>query len=198
MHKSICGPVGVRASTLAVSSLLCLSLSPGLSFAQEEPEDEVLETITVTDTQLPQQNLVSATAVNVLDTEMIDISGATNMSELIRTLPAAGVSGITTTNSNFTTTASGLNTVELRNLGEDPTLVLVNGRRFVAGVPGSQNVDFNAIPAAFIERIDVVTGGASAVYGSDALAGVVNIITKTDFKMQVTGEKSKIRVSRIR
>jgi outer membrane receptor protein involved in Fe transport len=183
MHKGKYGPAGARASTLAISGLLCLSLSPGLAMAQDDSDDDdVIETITVTGTRLTQQNLVSSTAVNVLDTQMIDISGAANMSELIRTLPAAGVSGITTTNSNFTTTASGLNTVELRNLGEDRTLVLVNGRRFVAGVPGSQNVDFNAIPSAFIERIDVVTGGASAVYGSDALAGVVNIITKTDFE----------------
>jgi outer membrane receptor protein involved in Fe transport len=174
---------------MAISGLLCLSLSPGLAIAQDDSDDDVIETITVTGTRLTQQNLVSATAVNVLDTEMIDISGAANMSEIIRTLPAAGVSSITTTNSNFTTTASGLNTVELRNLGEDRTLVLVNGRRFVAGVPGSQNVDFNAIPAAFIERIDVVTGGASAVYGSDALAGVVNIITKTDFEgVQISGQ----------
>lgn len=148
-----------------------------------------METITVTGTRLPQSNLVSSTAVNVLDTEMIDISGAANMSELIRTLPATGVSSLTTTNSNFLTTASGINTVELRNLGEDRTLVLVNGRRFVSGLPGTQNVDFNSVPAAFIERIDVVTGGASAVYGSDALAGVVNIITKNDFEgVQISGQ----------
>jgi outer membrane receptor protein involved in Fe transport len=174
---------------MAISGLLCLSLSPGLALAQDDAEDDVIETITVTGTRLTQQNLVSSTAVNVLDTQLIDISGAANMSELIRTLPAAGVSSLTTTNSNFLTTASGINTVELRNLGEDRTLVLVNGRRFVAGLPGSQNVDFNSIPAAFIERIDVVTGGASAVYGSDALAGVVNIITKTDFEgVQISGQ----------
>ena len=189
MHKGKYGPAGARASTLAISGLLCLSLTPGVVLAQDDSEEDVIETITVTGTRLTQQNLVSATAVNVLDTEMIDISGAANMSEVIRTLPASGVSAITTTNSNFTTTASGLNTVELRNLGEDRTLVLVNGRRFVAGVPGSQVVDFNAIPSAFIERIDVVTGGASAVYGSDALAGVVNIITKTDFEgVQISGQ----------
>ena len=189
MHKGKYGPAGARASTMAISSLLCLSLSPGLAIAQDDSDDDVIETITVTGTRLTQLNLVSATGVNVLDTEMIDISGAANMAEIIRTLPASGVSSITTTNSNFTTTASGLNTVELRNLGEDRTLVLVNGRRFVAGVPGSQNVDFNAIPAAFIERIDVVTGGASAVYGSDALAGVVNIITKKSFEgVQISGQ----------
>jgi iron complex outermembrane receptor protein len=189
MLKGKYGLTGSKAGVMAVSGLLCLGLAPGSVLAQDDSDDEVIETITVTGTRLVQQNMVSSTAVNVLDTELIDLSGAVNMSEVIRTLPAAGVSSITSTNSNFTTTASGINTVELRNLSEDRTLVLVNGRRFVAGVPGTQNVDFNAIPPAFIERIDVVTGGASAVYGSDALAGVVNIITKTDFEgVQVTGQ----------
>jgi outer membrane receptor protein involved in Fe transport len=171
-----------------VCGVLCLGLSSGAAIAQQS-EDPAVEEITVTGTRLTQQNLVSSTAVNVFDTEAIDISGATNMSELIRTLPATGVSTLTTTNSNFLVNSSGINTVELRNLGEDRTLVLVNGRRFVAGVPGSQIVDFNSIPAAFIERIDVVTGGASAVYGSDAVAGVVNIITNKDFQgVQLTGQ----------
>ena len=104
MHKGKYGPAGARASTMAISSLLCLSLSPGLAIAQDDSDDDVIETITVTGTRLTQLNLVSATGVNVLDTEMIDISGAANMAEIIRTLPASGVSSITTTNSNFTTT----------------------------------------------------------------------------------------------
>ena len=187
MHKGKRGPLGRSVLSAAVAGVLCLSAMPGTLFAQEEADE--LEEILVTGSRLTQQNLVSPTAVNVLDTQTIDLSGAVNMSELIRTLPATGVSTLTTTNSNFLVNSSGINTVELRNLTEDRTLVLVNGRRFVAGVPGSQQVDFNAIPAAFIERIDVVTGGASAVYGSDALAGVVNIITKTDFEgVQITGQ----------
>ncbi|MEM8817629.1 MAG: TonB-dependent receptor [Pseudomonadota bacterium] len=187
MHKGKRGPLGRSVLSAAVAGVLSLSAMPGTLLAQEEADE--LEEILVTGSRLTQQNLVSPTAVNVLDTQTIDLSGAVNMSELIRTLPATGVSTLTTTNSNFLVNSSGINTVELRNLGEDRTLVLVNGRRFVAGVPGSQQVDFNAIPAAFIERIDVVTGGASAVYGSDALAGVVNIITKTDFEgVQITGQ----------
>ena len=92
-------------------------------------------------------------------------------------------------NSNFTVASSGINTVELRNLTEDRSLVLVNGRRFVGGRPGTQQVDLNAIPTALIERIDVVTGGSSAVYGSDALAGVINIILKDEFEgVQITGQ----------
>ncbi|WP_084417881.1 TonB-dependent receptor domain-containing protein [Henriciella litoralis] len=140
------------------------------------------ETVTVTGTRIGQTNLSSPVPVSQFDAQQIELTGAVNTAEILRTLPAAGVSGLTSTNSNFTTTASGINTVDLRNLGEDRTLVLVNGRRFVAGLPGSQIVDFNQIPTDFIERIDVITGGASAVYGSDALAGVVNLILKDDYE----------------
>ena len=75
-------------------------------------------------------------------------------------------------------TGGGVATVNLRNLGDARTLVLVNGRRFVAGVSGSSAVDLNAIPTDFIERVELMTGGASATYGSDAVAGVINIILK--------------------
>ncbi len=138
--------------------------------------------ITVTGTRISQPNFNSATAISTFNSEEIDLTGAVNTAEILRTLPATGVSGLTSTNSNFFVGASGINSVELRNLGEDRTLVLVNGRRFVSGVPGSNTVDFNSIPTEFIERVDVVTGGASSVYGSDALAGVVNVILKDDFE----------------
>ncbi|MFC6980667.1 TonB-dependent receptor domain-containing protein [Microbulbifer taiwanensis] len=85
-------------------------------------------------------------------------------------------------NSNFFTSGGGINTVELRNLEEERTLVLVNGRRYVSGVAGSSAVDWNTIPTELIERVDVITGGASAIYGSDALAGVINVILKDDFE----------------
>ena len=161
------------------------SISPTV-FAEEE---EIIEEVVVTGSRLTQPNLTGPTSVNVLDRQQLDLSGAVNVSELIRTLPATGVSTLSSTNSNFTVNSSGINTVELRNLGEDRTLVLVNGRRFVGGRPGTQQVDLNTIPTAFIERIDVVTGGASAVYGSDALAGVINIILKDDFEgVQITGQ----------
>ena len=166
------------SSALIGVAALATGLAPSLAMAQES-EDEV---IVVTGSRIAQPNLVSPTPVSVFTAEQIELSGAVNTAELLRTLPAAGVSTLTSTNSNFLVGASGVNTIDLRNLTEDRTLVLVNGRRFVSGLPGTANVDFNSIPTEFIERIDVVTGGASAVYGSDALAGVVNIITKTDFE----------------
>lgn len=136
--------------------------------------------IVVTGSRIARPNLDAPTPVTVIDTRVIEATGSVNTGDVIRMLPAAGVSSITPTNSGFQTASNGITTVDLRNLGEDRTLVLVNGRRFVAGLVGTQVVDFNTIPTELVDRIDVVTGGASATYGSDALAGVVNIITKTE------------------
>src|SRR5690606_18690177 len=83
---------------------------------------------------------------------------------------------------NFLTGGNGVATIDLRNLGESRTLVLVNGRRFVAGLGGTSAVDINNIPTDFIERVDVTTGGASSIYGSDAISGVVNFILKDRFE----------------
>ena len=84
---------------------------------------------------------------------------------------------------NYSNGASGTATVNLRGLGSARTMVLVNGRRMVAGSPaGPEAPDLNQIPAPLIERVEVLTGGASAVYGSDAVAGVVNFIMKDNFE----------------
>ncbi len=148
-----------------------------------QDEGDGAERIVVTGSRIERtSNYTAPTPVNVFTEAQIELSGAVNTSELIRTLPAAGVSALTSTNSNFLVGASGINTVDLRNLGGNRTLVLVNGRRFVAGVPGSTLVDFNSIPTEFIERIDVLTGAASSIYGSDALAGVVNVILRDDLE----------------
>jgi outer membrane receptor protein involved in Fe transport len=100
---------------------------------------------------------------------------------LLQRNPTLGTPTLSRTNSNFLTSGGGVSTVNLRNLGDSRTLVLVNGRRFVSGVPGDTAVDLNTIPVDFIERVELLTGGASATYGSDAVAGVVNIILKRKF-----------------
>lgn len=149
----------------------------------EKGKDPVqLKSVQVTGSRIRQANLDSPVPVQSVDAKQIELTGAANTGDILRDLPVTGVSTFTTSNSNFNTSGAGLTTVDLRNLGEDRTLVLVNGRRFVAGIPGSQVVDFNSIPTDFIERIDVITGGASAIYGSDALAGAINIILRKDFE----------------
>lgn len=181
---------GFRRSKLAAFVALTSVAFSSQAIAQDTADEVVEESeVTVTGSRIVSDNQTSPVALNVVDSEAISVSGAINASEILDTLPASGISTFTSTNSNFDTNNSGVNTVELRNLGEDRTLVLINGRRMVAGVPGTQAVDFNSIPTEFIERIEVVTGGASAVYGSDALAGVVNVILKDDFEgLHISGQ----------
>lgn len=155
-----------------------VAASPGLAYGA----DEGIEEVVVTGSRIARANLTAPTAVTTIDSIDIEQSGLINVADVMRTLPSFGVSALSSGNSNFLTTASGINTLQLRNLEEDRTLVLVNGRRYVSGLAGTSAVDFNTIPTALIERVEVITGGASAIYGSDALAGVINVILKDDFE----------------
>ncbi len=145
-------------------------------------ETEALSEIVVTGSRIPRANLTAPTAVTTIDAEVINQSGLINVADILRAVPSFGVSALTSANSNFLTASAGVNTLQLRNLEEDRTLVLVNGRRYVSGVTGSAAVDFNTIPTELIERVEIITGGASAIYGSDALAGVINVILRDDYE----------------
>jgi outer membrane cobalamin receptor len=147
------------------------------------------EAIVVTGSRIASPTLTSASPLQIVDAQDIDDAGVVNVQEVLLENPAFGTPGISRTNSNFSTSSAGVAVVDLRNLGTNRTLVLVNGRRFVAGVPGSSAVDLNSIPTQFIERIDILTGGASSIYGSDAVAGVVNIIYRDDFEgVELSGQ----------
>lgn len=141
-----------------------------------------IERVEVTGSRIQSMNSVSPAPIQVMTAADIAASGAVNLQELLLKSPVFGTPGISRTNSNFSTSSGGVASVDLRNLGADRTLVLVNGRRFVAGVSGTATVDLNTIPTDFIERIEVLTGGASATYGSDAVGGVVNLILKRNFQ----------------
>jgi outer membrane receptor protein involved in Fe transport len=145
-------------------------------------QDEGLEQVVVTGSRIATTGIESPTPLQIVGAEDIDTSGVANLQDLLLQNPAFGTPTISRTNSNFQTSSAGVATVDLRNLGTARTLVLVNGRRFVAGIPGEAAVDLNTIPQQFIERVEILTGGASSVYGSDAVAGVVNIIYKKDFE----------------
>lgn len=141
------------------------------------------ETVIVTGSRIPvAANVQAPTAVTTISSDVLEKAGTVNVADMLRTVPSFGVSGLTPTNSAFLTGGAGISTLELRNLGEDRTLVLVNGRRYVSGNAGSSAVDFNTVPTDMIDRVEVITGGASAIYGSDALAGVINVILKDDFQ----------------
>jgi outer membrane receptor protein involved in Fe transport len=168
---------------LTVTALSLMAGYPQSSYAQEAVGEEVLEEITVTGSHIKRDTFNYSTPVTVMSEVEISGTGTTNLGDLMQTLPQT-ISTFNNANTAFFTTFSGLNLTDLRFLGTDRTLVLVNGRRFVSGAPpgGGYGVDLNSIPTGIIERVEVLTGGASAIYGSDAVAGVVNVITKTDFE----------------
>ncbi|SFV10732.1 TonB-dependent Receptor Plug Domain [Pseudoduganella namucuonensis] len=164
--------------------LLCVS---GFAFtmqsvqAQTPVTPDAIQTVQVTGSRIKSPNADSPSPLQILTSADIAASGATNLQELLQKNPTLGAPTLSRTNSNFLTSGGGVATVNLRNLDDSRTLVLVNGRRFVSGQPGETAVDLNTIPTDFIERIELLTGGASATYGSDAVAGVVNIILKRNF-----------------
>lgn len=141
----------------------------------EEPTQDIV----VTGTRIPQPNLESAAPVTVVNAADIKLSGATRIEDLLNSLPSVGASQ----SAGQSNGASGTAEVDLRYLGSKRSLALVNGRRMVPGDPNSttQAADLNFIPASIVKRVDVLTGGASSVYGADAVAGVVNFVMDTSF-----------------
>ena len=162
------------------------ALSAGVAFSLAAPlvcaQDTAPIKLEVTGTRIKSQGAESPSPLQVITAEDIAASGAINVQELLLKNPTMGTPALSRTNSNFLTSSAGVSVIDLRNLGTARTLVLVNGRRFVSGVPGDSSVDLNTIPTAFIERVELLTGGASSMYGSDAVAGVVNIILKRNFE----------------
>lgn len=173
-----------RARLLASAVLASAALAAAPAFADEPaaPVTDVGE-LEVTGTRLILPDYTLSNPVSSVSGQTLEYSGVTNLTEFLADMPALvnsfdleegsdqGIGG-----------SAGLNLLNLRNLGTDRTLVLVNGRRHVAADPGSAAVDVNTIPIALIERVDVLTGGASAVYGADGVTGVVNFILKEDFQ----------------
>lgn len=145
--------------------------------AQETEEAaDAVEKIEVTGSRIRRTDIEGANPVTVMSRVDIEKFGVTSIGDVLQAIPSAG-SAINTNNNNG---GNGTTTINIRGIGSNRTLVLVNGKRWAPGLGGS--VDLNNIPAAIIERIEVLKDGASAVYGSDAIAGVVNIITRQDFE----------------
>lgn len=134
--------------------------------------------ITVTGSRIMQPNLTTTSPVSSVTSEDFKLQGATRVEDLVVQLPQA----FAAQNSTVSNGASGTATVSLRNLGSTRTLVLIDGKRMPYGSPNDPAADLNLIPSQLVERVDVLTGGASAVYGSDAISGVVNFIMKKDFE----------------
>jgi len=168
---------------VAVASALCIATTTGLWAPTSSAEEAMIEEVVVTGSRIKRaDNLSSTTPLFSVGEEAIEYTGSVNVYDIINEIPQAGPAAINRGSTNFSVGASGQNTVDLRGLGAERTLVLVDGRRWVGGVAGTNIVDLNSIPSDLIETMEITTGGASAVYGSDAVAGVVNVILKKDFE----------------
>ena len=146
----------------------------GPAVAQDSGDEEIV----VTGSRIPQPNLIAVSPVTAVDSEDIALRGVTRIEDMLNTLPQTfGAQG-----ANLANASAGTATVDLRQLGAVRTLVLINGRRLVPGDPFTSAADLNAIPGALVDRVEVLTGGASAIYGADAVAGVVNFIMQDDLE----------------
>ena len=144
------------------------------AYAQEQNIQEVV----VTGSRIAQPNLETTSPVTQVTAEDVVTQGVTKIEDLVNQLPQA----FAAQNATVANGATGTATVNLRGLGSARTLVLVDGRRMPYGDATNSAADLNQIPTAMVERVEILTGGASAVYGSDAIAGVVNFIMKKDFE----------------
>jgi iron complex outermembrane receptor protein len=179
----------VRERLLA-SSIICgaafAALSASPAFAQGSQAD--VSEIVVTGSRIPQPNLTSISPVQVVGSQQVLMGGRPATIDILNQLPQVTQNAANDLgpSSNPLTTPGGVGTIDLRGLGPQRTLVLVNGRRLGVGDPSTANTnpsaDVNQIPSQLIDRVEVLTGGASAVYGSDAVACVVNFVMKKNFE----------------
>lgn len=152
------------------------------SETETEAATDAGQSIVVTGSRIPRPNLVSTVPISSIAGDSLIEQGTNNIGDTLNELPQLR-STRQQQNASTGIGISGLNLLDLRGLGTNRTLVLVNGRRHVAGdiTSNAQSPDVNTIPNDLIDRVDIVTGGNSAVYGSDAIAGVVNFVLKKDY-----------------
>jgi outer membrane receptor protein involved in Fe transport len=165
----------VRLATIFGASAATAVSMP--TFAAEESAEEV-ERIEVTGSRIKRTDLESASPVQITSSEDIKLSGFTRIEDLLNNLPQIEAASTAFQSNGATGTAS----LDLRGMGPNRTLVLVNGRRLQPGGVYSQSPDINQIPAALVKRVEVMTGGGASTYGADAVAGVVNFIMNDDFE----------------
>jgi len=187
--KSVTPPLDLRTlrrvalAGVSVSALLATPVCAQETETEAEDEQETTDVIQVTGSRITRPDFTASNPVVSVDAENIELSGATNLTNFLQDLPALVNSFDNQDSANTGNSGSaGLNLLNLRNLGTQRTLVLVDGRRHVAQSEGSSSVDVNTIPVGLIERIEVLTGGASAIYGADSVSGVVNFVLKDDYE----------------
>ncbi|MEH0197085.1 TonB-dependent receptor [Caulobacter sp. CCNWLW153] len=166
-------------TTTIISGLAIAAASAGVASAQTAPEGESteIEAVVVTGSRIARQDYVANSPISTVTSEAIQAAGSTTTEDVLNRLPQV-MPGLTAASNN---PSDGTATVDLRGVGASRTLVLVNGHRMNPSTRAN-TVDLNNIPTALIDKVEIVTGGASAVYGSDALSGVVNFQLKKNFE----------------
>jgi iron complex outermembrane receptor protein len=160
-------PAAAQASDLTDAELAKLS--------EQAAKEEI---ITVTGSTIERKTLTTPAPVTILNRDDLDATGRSTVGDILQLMPEQSNAA----NAQVNNSGEGSTRISIRGLGANRTLTLVNGRRFVNGGSGANNsVDINSIPLAMIERVEILKDGASAIYGSDAIGGVVNIITRSDF-----------------
>ncbi|WP_129643199.1 TonB-dependent receptor domain-containing protein [Peristeroidobacter agariperforans] len=184
-----------RAIVLALSTIGATALATVVvtnTYAQDV-ESATLDSVVVTGSRITRDGYEAPTPVSVLGADELNALNTVNVADAVNTLPAfSGSASPRSQNGNLSSGATGVSQLNLRGMGTNRTLVLLDGKRYInaAITSGNSAPDVNSFPNALIERVDVVTGGASAAYGSDALSGVVNFVIDHDF----TGFKGEVQM----
>ena len=183
----------LRQASLVAVGALAMAFIPVVSFAQEElveseageavasdsEETDRIEEIVVTGSMIRRKDLSSAAPVAIIQKLELDAAGLVSIGDILQDLPSQS----NAINIQVNNGGSGSTRVNMRGVGASRTLVLLNGKRFpYGGLGANASVDLNSIPTAVIERVEVLKDGASSIYGSDAIGGVVNIITRKEFQ----------------
>ena len=185
----------MRAGRAAsISAMVIAANLSGHAHAQEAaaPSDETGNKVVVTGTRLINRGFLAPTPVTTVDAQELKLTGTQNLETMLSDTPQFTANQLSSPTANTVQPGqpSGTSTLNLRNLGPTRNLVLVNGRRFAISGPDF-TTDINTIPTALVRRVETVTGGSSAVYGSDAISGVVNFILRDDFEgLELNAQKS--------
>lgn len=178
----------IQTKLLGCVSLFALSAIGSAAIAQDQSgsqsansSEETVEEVVVTGSRIRRSNASSPIPLQVFSATDLQEGGSTDLAEAIIQLPGVSES-ISPQNSNNLIQTSGLSTISLRRLGDDRTLVLIDGKRAVSNSGNSDRVSLSTLPVGFVKRTEITTGGASAIYGSDAIAGVANFILEDSFE----------------
>ncbi len=154
---------------------------PAIGASAQTSQESVQDEVIVTGSRIRRSNIDTAIPVQGMDVYEMESGGTTKISEIITEIPGVNFA-ISPENSGLSVQNPGLSSVELRGLGDNRTLTLINGRRAVSNSGNGERVSLDTVPSGFVKKVEVTTGGASAIYGADAIAGVVNILLKDKFE----------------